>query len=111
MQAETLHIRMLECLQNTDRNIRELTEPELLCHVAKTCYVLSPAFQKVQLANVTTLEHLKTTGEFHRQLLHKRFRQFTLGVWLPSWCKYTEVWKPHHIHSKSQFQTKRKWGC
>lgn len=66
MQAETLYTRTLQRLQNTDRNIRELTEPELLCHVAKTCYVLSPAFKKVQLANGTTLEHLKTTR-------HKRF--------------------------------------
>ena len=104
MQEETLHMCMPPRLQSTDRNIRELTEPELLCHVAKTCYVLSPAFQKVQLASVATLEHLKTTREFHQQLLHKRFRQPTRGSWLPSRCKYTEVWKPLRIHSKSQFQ-------
>lgn len=36
-----------------------LTNPELICHVAKTFNVLSPAFHEVQLAIGTTLEHLK----------------------------------------------------
>lgn len=40
-----------------------LTDPELICHVAKPCYVLSPALHKVQFARMTSLEHLKPQGQ------------------------------------------------
>lgn len=43
-------------------NTGPLTDPELVSHVAKPCYVLPPAFHEVQPASGTALEHLKTAS-------------------------------------------------
>lgn len=45
------------------RSTGALTHPELISHVAKACYVLSPALQKVQLATCTSLEDLKEASK------------------------------------------------
>lgn len=54
---------MFQWLQKTLENIGALTNPELVCHVSKTCNVLSPAFHKVQLASGTALQHLKLASK------------------------------------------------
>lgn len=92
-------------------NSGALTEPELLCHVAKACRVLPPALQKVQPASRTSLEHLRGSSSMVSLTL-PRWKHFSketaAGFRMPRFLSQSAGWQQSRRESRVPLTEGRK---
>lgn len=72
-----MYLQKTQCWRGT----KVLTNPELVCHVAKTCDILSPALHEVLPADGAALQHLQAQSTAALPSVSNNLHRFVNGKW------------------------------